>query len=71
MFVCYKYEMFRISQDNVSDIKFRISFRLSEKRIGFVMTIRLTFVHFYRRHYTYTQANFPSTSRPPTLQRHL
>ncbi len=41
MFVCYKYEMFRISQVNVSDITFRISFRISEKFFGFVTTLRL------------------------------
>ena len=37
-----KYEMFRISQANFSDITFRVPFRISEKLIGFVMTLRLT-----------------------------
>ncbi len=41
-FVCQKRNMFRISEVNVSEMTFRISFRISEMVFGYVMTLRLT-----------------------------
>ncbi len=42
--VCQKSEIFRISHIKVSDVIFRISFEMSEKLFGFVMTLRLRYI---------------------------
>ena len=41
MFACQRCEIFRISEVNVSEMTFRISFRISERLFGYVMTLRL------------------------------
>ncbi len=41
VFVCYKYEMFRFLKSMFRISHFRISFRISEKLFGFVMTLHL------------------------------
>ncbi len=47
MFVCEKCKMFRISEVNVSEMTFRISFRIFEMLFGFVMTLRLTICQMF------------------------
>ncbi len=58
MFVCLKYEKFRISQVNVSDFTFRISTEI----FGFVLTIRLIrqplAIDFQSRYYIYIKVVF-------------